>query len=511
MAYRNLTKGTNRVATSGSSSPGQAAASIVLRRSDLARATGFTPNLLAGNALWLRSDLGVVLTNGYMTGWTDQSGNGIQFANTGITGSLGGVLYTPSVSAFNNLPAVGRTQSTFNSDSLTTTTTPAEIIGASTTAEWFTVVYMDAAAEAPFSNGFGSTQTGVFLTFGGTIYDNFCCTSSDPPNIDPRHNWTPAQDISVPVIYNANSGTNAFYASIDGSPSFTSTTSAFSLATGSLAIVGNSTAAFQGQVAEVIVYDRILLPTERAKLMSYLAERYSISILQPIAPDAISGLSSWWKADAGISSADITAGTVSSWTDQVQGIAAIQTVSGEKPIYTANGSPNGKLPSLTYSAAASTSLVSATGFVVPEGSDRTIICAVKPANTTNAMVISVNGSTDGCALYHLNLGGAYYVYSDGESVSDITTTAPTTDNAVYTYKLSYTTPLFAVSRNGVPLPLNASTLGPADVGQGISLFADVPHVYHSDADVYEYIAYDRLLTADEQASIEAYLTNKWFA
>ena len=72
-----------------------------------------------------------------------------------------------------------------------------------------------------------------------------------------------------------------------------------------------------GHLAEVIVYDSTVTPTERAQLESYLATKYNIGVAQltdynyPVPSDPT--LKAWYRADAGVVT---SGGVVTQWIDQ---------------------------------------------------------------------------------------------------------------------------------------------------------------------------------------------------
>jgi hypothetical protein len=135
-----------------------------------------------------------------------------------------------------------------------------------------------------------------------------------------------------------------------------------------------------GNVAEVLVYNRTLSDTERQQAEGYLADTYGLYGPNATSPEAYSvdvqaeinrnewntaqadaylnfqsgkstmatdGLVLWFKADAGVTQDG--SGNVSQWTDQATGAAVTQGTTGSMPTYVASDS-NGE-PALHFSGA----------------------------------------------------------------------------------------------------------------------------------------------------------------
>jgi hypothetical protein len=220
----------------------------------------FNPTDLSNLALWLRSDLGITLNGSNVSAWADQSGNGNNFS-----ANSAGPLYTGSDSSFGGQPSLGGAS---NADWLIGPTTE-NIIGASSTAaEYFMAILPDNTSDHPISQGFSDL---TYFYFSGQIYDSFYTT--------PRVNGLSSGVSSGSFVYNANSSGSNWNAFVNGSSIFSSTSQTFNFINDiNFTLFGALSAIWQGKMAEIIVYSRVLTSIERGQVNTYLSSRYGITI-----------------------------------------------------------------------------------------------------------------------------------------------------------------------------------------------------------------------------------------
>lgn len=231
-----------------------------------------------GMMLWLKGDAGITQSAGKVSTWTDQAGNGTISANQATAASQptfvsSGVNGRPVVRfdgsddclSFSGVPVNGLTGMTIlmvsaNSVSQSPTThAQATAIYWDETASWGTVYLSPYQTKVNFR--FGTTQTSNLPTYNrpSSVGGNFTITSV-------THNGT----------------TEALH--VNGSSALTPTGKLATIsATSSNGYVGRGwsnsasnllTTFYNGDIAEVIVYNRALTDSERQTVESYLSAKY---------------------------------------------------------------------------------------------------------------------------------------------------------------------------------------------------------------------------------------------
>jgi hypothetical protein len=224
---------------------------------------GFLPTDLSNLALWLRADLGIIVSGGNVTQWTDQSGSSYVFTNAGS-------INAPYVSSgLNSLPSLG-SSSVSNSGYFLQTSTLASTIMNGSACERFMV--MQAQSPQPyglFSSTFGASGSSTFLPYAdGNSYDDFFS------NI---RKTISGQNLSTPSIYDTQSSAGNWTSLVNGTQTFTTSSNTSEAPSSPLNLLGNA-GNWSGLLSEVIVYNRILSPTENTQVTNYLSSRYNISI-----------------------------------------------------------------------------------------------------------------------------------------------------------------------------------------------------------------------------------------
>ncbi len=218
---------------------------------------------LAGQRLWLRADAGVPGGAGSVQTWFDQSG-----LNNHATASFT-VSQQPTLvlNAINGRPAIHFTRAQSQSFAL-----PSLMSGASE-GEIFIVVKA-ASDNDGVPNGllaFGSSPTnGLYYPHGnGSIYDEFGSTVTTQVG-------DPAPSLATFNLYNSSSRPGSWISRFNAGvmKNLTTNTVAWS-GTLNIGIFGGASY-FNGDVAEIIVYDRVLSSAERENVGYYLNQKYAL-------------------------------------------------------------------------------------------------------------------------------------------------------------------------------------------------------------------------------------------
>lgn len=295
----------------------------------------FAPTNISNNVQWLRGDLGITTSGGFTTVWGDQSGTAFNMASTFAS-------HPPVAPAtwINSKPAItwGHDNYSGTGDRLDNNSPPASLTGASAV-EGF-VVGQDTAHGLAVGVGlwfYGNGGAGWFPFTDGNDYENFCDST--------RPAGTGGGIYTVPWLYDIqlDGGAGTLFGTLNGTTIMNSP-STNTVSVSSACTIGNSTlAGFDGQIAEVIIYSRILTSGERARLIAYKQDRYNFAT-----PLTISNLVTWLHV------ADISDGAVSSIG---QGHIFTQGTGVNQP--TKSSSPN----RITYSASSPDYLTNTDSFL----------------------------------------------------------------------------------------------------------------------------------------------------
>ncbi|MCB0395453.1 MAG: PKD domain-containing protein [Flavobacteriales bacterium] len=230
------------------------------------------PNIISGLQLWLRSD-SVQLTNDTVISLFDRSGN-----NYGATQSVDTKRpkYNPSQAAINNKPSI-----IFDGSNDFLAGTGA--MGNLTNYSFFIVTRINAHKQynwifqnAPpgtnknFSLAAGSTQKFSFWSAGGGSFTNF-------------NNTVNTTDFNIVTILNSNDSVPIARFFRNGVAAGTGTIATNTHANNGYTISGYSAGSdfFNGEIAEIIMYNRKLSSEERYLVENYLRDRYFPSTLIP--------------------------------------------------------------------------------------------------------------------------------------------------------------------------------------------------------------------------------------
>jgi hypothetical protein len=231
-----------------------------------------------GMKLWLNADTGLsVATTGGVptTTWADQSGSGnnaTQAASaapslgTNVVNGHSAVHFTASSSQYLNLPALlsGATAGEVFVVFRTTTDTPSNPM-----------------ALFKFGSGNGSAMPNT----DGNLYDDFLNSSqieTGPPPVS----------LTSFNIYNVTAATGLWASRMNGALLYSTPSNSFEAPTGALILGANVPYYvgdfFDGDIAEIIVYNQALTDDQRSTVGQYLQAKYSLSgIPAPSAPTSL--------------------------------------------------------------------------------------------------------------------------------------------------------------------------------------------------------------------------------
>lgn len=265
----------------------------------------------SGLSLWLKADAGVnKTTTSTLSQWEDQSGSGNH--STAVPGLEGPVIVT-SLPGFHSYPVIR-----FNGTSHTVSFP--DFISGFTEAEAFVVFKLDSSAPAVGAEGlwhFGSDGSSAEFPENGTglIKDTFGASSQ-------QNLANTTLDFSTGFnIYHVRAKANEWTAWYNGNLLFNSTTSNTISFTTTPKFGSNNTGTsfLDGDVAELIIYDRELTPNQRYHIEAALGLKYGV------ATQSLTKNSAWYRSDvevfgdacAGTSATN--AGVVQCWEDQRTG------------------------------------------------------------------------------------------------------------------------------------------------------------------------------------------------
>jgi hypothetical protein len=237
----------------------------------------FSPANLSGLSLWLKADAGVTLSGSNVTAWADQSGSG---NNATVENSGEEPTFVSSFS--NSKPAIqfnGTTQLLIvaDSSSLDFINTSIFIVlkrtGDGTGNE---ITFM--------KNGSILTDDAVYWNCARLNNGNSTFTlnvGGSRPDLDTNTDLTSGNPTILELTYN---GTDSFiYTNGSQTATYSEPTGSIETTSGSLQIGGYNKSfnnpggeLFNGQIAEIVMYNRAVTGTERQQVEAYLNTKYAI-------------------------------------------------------------------------------------------------------------------------------------------------------------------------------------------------------------------------------------------
>lgn len=467
----------------------------------------FVPTDLPNCGLWLDAAKGVTTNgSGYVSVWPDQSGNG-------RNATQGNTLYQPTwvTNAANGLPGV-RFEGTGNKDAMATgwsaTNTPYSVFVAGTFRlvsgyTWRRIVQ----GSAGYNWGIALESPGTFYTFVAKNASG-AHTPVASMNLRPAHG-TPFVGSMIGDGTNSQASLNGFaYPAVvgHGGPNI--------LNLGANGAGGHSGDGWEGDVLEVIAYDRALSTSERQQVERYLALKYDALSAHRV-PSV--GLRQWLRGDC--VNADVLDGSTprvsncENQTDNTAGTStykmhATQTVTNRMPERVA-ASFNGK-PALRFDAV-SGQYDGLKTYATPIGKAYSVFAVYSTCATDAAERVVLQGVS---SLSRLSVTNGFVSRRASGLVSQL---LPCQTNAPVIAAMICNEVASRFYVNGVNLTQNGApagawgALGSGDssmlyFGSGTTDGAlDLP----LDGDLAEVLVYDRVLSDNERRRIEAYLAARY--
>ena len=228
----------------------------------------------SGLRVYLEADVGVTADgNGRVSIWQDQSGLGKNATQT-VTGNRP----TLVTNVINGLPAihfVGSNAQYFNLPNLMSGATAGEVF-----------VVVKAAADNDSAShslwNFGSTNAGArYPENNGQLYDDFGSTTYGQEG-------DPVPGLNTFNLYNVSAASGGWTSRINGAVLFTRSSNTVGWRTAPVLGFNASSNYFNGDMAEVIIYDRVLTAAERESVGQYLYTKYQLpNIAVPAAPTSL--------------------------------------------------------------------------------------------------------------------------------------------------------------------------------------------------------------------------------
>jgi hypothetical protein len=223
------------------------------------------PNLIGGLRLFLKTDAGVTTDGlGQMTMWRDQSGLGNNASSnrplpTLITNAMNGrpvARFDGTLGSGYSPPGSGYSMGNF--------------MNGATSGEAFVVLKNGASGANGLWNIGGSSSGGTaYPSIANTIRDDFGRTTWPENNVA-------AGTLTNAHLYNVSSQAGLWENRINGAPLARYTTNVVGF-TSSPSIGFGPVGAYTGDIAEIIVYDRVLTAAERDTLGQYLNARWQFA------------------------------------------------------------------------------------------------------------------------------------------------------------------------------------------------------------------------------------------
>lgn len=272
----------------------------------------------------------------------------------------------------------------------------------------------------------------------------------------------------------------------------------------------NSGSYHDSQIAEVIIFNKLLTNCEKYKMISYLNEKYSTSFTFTPTPGGVDCANNqvWLRADTGTSTT-INGATINQWNDVTISAASFtQVTAANRPIYINNTTENINFNPVVKFNSGNKTLVSPsilgtsnselTAFVVSKEITRTNNYQIKFVNTTGASRYSIHNP-----------------WSDNNFYWDVQGTAPPrrVQAAVPAYltvgKPYLTTVVNSVANNKQEFYLDGTLLASDGTGHTTPGLDNTTIGTSYDGYIPEFIVYESNLNVLDKRIIQSYLAIKF--
>jgi len=273
---------------------------------------------------WWKADAITGYSDGQnMTNWVDSSGNGYDLTQTN---AVSGPVY--KTSRVKGLPAVNfgtiTNNTFFNVPGFITNATHAEI--------FFVVRQRPDFAASIAQSGFSSTgsdtganATGHLSYTDGNQYVNFGTTTR-------KTTTYPKLGFNQWRIVNYSTTTNDFTVRLDAVQYYNDATNVVAWGAGTNRWIGHainsgSNRYFNGDIAEIVLYDSVLSTRDRGQTYAYLYRKY----IERFSTPTTNNMAGWWKPEGLTNTVDGTG--VENWPDSWSTNKLTQTSGSVQPVY----------------------------------------------------------------------------------------------------------------------------------------------------------------------------------
>lgn len=462
------------------------------------------PSEIAGLVLWLDAEVGITVMGAGVSAWLDQSGEGNNAAQT----------TDADRPAFNATGIGSKPSLTFDSSN----TEDMDIADANSLDLTGDFTMYCVCKPASFANttilNKGSTDYRWRLTVEASEGNQDLLTNPGSIALTSDEEQILAnEEVILEISHKAGGGTALCKFTKSGvSMGFDFPTGATIDTSTAQIFLGSAAGSnyFNGEVAQVLQYDRLITTGERNLVGNYLADRYGLiwTNVEDVEfdPTLLSGLVVWWDADNGVSS---DGEGVTSWLDQsANSNDAANVVNTTKPVFNPTGI-NGN-PSLTFDGAntrldapSSTSLNFDSSFTVYILNKVTDLDGFRTmfAKTTNAFRF----------LYNQSDGRAFSIVSSSQRLSTNGTAVDLEHILEIHYQLTVGGAINFTS-NGTPLGA-AATSAISTITRDTQPFIigqfGTPDSQVFEGEIGQIVIYNRLLTTPERNIVGNYLADRY--
>jgi hypothetical protein len=231
------------------------------------RSRSFVPTDIAGCEVWLRSDLGLTFNSGNVSTWKDQSGQGHDCSQGTSTRQP-----AYNVSPINGIPTLFFDASTAGSEKIFSMA--GSLAGLTAGHVFFVAKSVNALPPAQSRTGIwnlGGAATASHLPYlDSIVYDSFGSNT--------RYTEGAAVvTITNPFYYEVRASSSSWNSFMNGISQFSTTPNTVAWS-GTLELGGNSPVGvfYDGHLAELLIYSRVLAGDDLARVQQYIKRRYAL-------------------------------------------------------------------------------------------------------------------------------------------------------------------------------------------------------------------------------------------
>lgn len=473
----------------------------------------FDPRIIPGCTLWLDANdsSSITKSGSNITTWRDKSGSGFSATNGSSTGPTTTTTTNRTYVTFNGTTNFLQTSLTLTTNNHSfmlvykpSSLTKNSLLRAQATAGYIVFPYYTAALKNAYITSFDGSGAGSI--------------DSANSNLDPSASTSQFNVVTITIATGAQAIFNNGTSQATNTQTISSTTSdAFYIG----AWVGTSQF-FQGDVGEILIFNRAVTSTERVQIEGYLAWKWGLQANLDVGHTYISrGPTLSYFRPSDISNCDI-------WFDA----ADVSTITGTTTVtaWKNKGSITMNAINATGSCTSGNSYNGLNYIASPAGTEMRFTCAIT-AQSRTWFVVARNKTTlttapnywafvnqtagsgqDG--MYAYNNGTGSYTFLEGPSGS--ATGYIRTDNLTNPYLVvnlitsqhstTSSENYIGVNGNSYFIVNNVAASGYATTSLAYSINTAV---YNTASDYFEIIHYNASLTTQQRQTVEGYLAWKW--